>query len=136
MYQQDNGNTTYLNNENMNRLSEWTVGYSLVTFVSILGTILRLWCFAVLDEFFTFDITIKKNHKLITNGPYKYLIHPSYTGLLLWVPYEAYILHQLRPFVSLHAPPVYKEEALLRNHFRKEWDEYSKARKRFIPFII
>lgn len=41
----------------------------------------RLWAMKTLGEFFTFEVVIRKNHQLITTGPYKYLMHPSYTGI-------------------------------------------------------
>ncbi|KAJ7741515.1 hypothetical protein DFH07DRAFT_52714 [Mycena maculata] len=49
----------------------------------ILGTYIRLACFRTLKEFFTFELTIHPNHKLITDGFYGYVRHPAYTGSLL-----------------------------------------------------
>ncbi|KAJ7751808.1 hypothetical protein DFH07DRAFT_745298 [Mycena maculata] len=49
----------------------------------ILGTYIRLACFRTLKEFFTFDLTIHANHKLITDGFYGHVRHPAYTGSLL-----------------------------------------------------
>ncbi|KAF9236659.1 hypothetical protein BU15DRAFT_89056 [Melanogaster broomeanus] len=47
---------------------------------SILGGLLRLACYRALGQFFTFSLTIRKTHTLITTGPYAYVRHPSYTG--------------------------------------------------------
>ncbi|CAA7265234.1 unnamed protein product [Cyclocybe aegerita] len=47
------------------------------------GDLLRLWCFRELGKHFTFVLTIQKDHKLITSGPYAYLRHPSYLGAIL-----------------------------------------------------
>ncbi|CAG8586417.1 16595_t:CDS:2 [Dentiscutata erythropus] len=60
-----------------NKLSEWDFGDIITLLATFFGTILRLWCYKVLDMFFTFNVEIKKNHKLITTGPYRFLIHPS-----------------------------------------------------------
>lgn len=38
-----------------------------------------------LGNLFTFEVMIRKNHKLITDGPYAYLMHPSYTGINLFL---------------------------------------------------
>ena len=46
----------------------------------MLGTSLRLWCFRTLDRFFTFEVTLKKDHQLCTGGPYSFVRHPAYTG--------------------------------------------------------
>jgi len=32
---------------------------------------------------FTFEMSIRKNHKLITSGPYAIVRHPSYVGVIL-----------------------------------------------------
>ncbi|KAJ7709801.1 hypothetical protein B0H17DRAFT_915497 [Mycena rosella] len=49
----------------------------------VLGTYIRLDCFRALDQFFTFDLTIHPEHRLITSGFYSYVRHPAYTGSLL-----------------------------------------------------
>jgi len=51
----------------------------------ILGTYIRLDCFKTLGQFFTFDLTIHPEHKLITSRFYAYVRHPAYTGSLLLV---------------------------------------------------
>ncbi|KAJ7271883.1 hypothetical protein B0H12DRAFT_1008266 [Mycena haematopus] len=63
------------------RLTPWfCIGWTAV----ILGTYIRLDCFRTLKEFFTFDLTVHPEHKLITDrGFYKYVRHPAYTGSLL-----------------------------------------------------
>jgi protein-S-isoprenylcysteine O-methyltransferase Ste14 len=45
----------------------------------------RLWAMRTLGEYFTFQVMIREDHKLIAHGPYKYLMHPSYTGTLLLI---------------------------------------------------
>ena len=40
-------------------------------------------CFKTLGPFFTFEITIRPKHHLITGGPYAWVRHPSYTGVYL-----------------------------------------------------
>jgi protein-S-isoprenylcysteine O-methyltransferase Ste14 len=50
-----------------------------------LGAYIRLDCFRALGHLFTFDLTIHRDHKLITNRFYAYVRHPAYTGSLLLV---------------------------------------------------
>ncbi|KAF8512157.1 hypothetical protein BU17DRAFT_54183 [Hysterangium stoloniferum] len=52
-----------------------------VTLMSI-GGLIRIWCYKALGTLFTYEITIRPSHKLVTWGPYAYLRHPSYTGIL------------------------------------------------------
>ncbi|RHZ89197.1 hypothetical protein Glove_18g41 [Diversispora epigaea] len=173
MYQQEySGNPKYTSND-LPRLSEWDSAYIVLVITETIGIALRLWCFKTLEEFFTFDLRIKKDHKLITHGPYRYLIHPSYTALLFLWPHITYFASQFAPFVKLYEsslPPIaysilsYSiskcnllsiefiifmtllvlstlhriklEEAMLKNHFGKEWVEYVKTRWRLIPYLI
>jgi len=40
-------------------------------------------CYKTLGHLFTFEITIRPKHELITHGPYAHVRHPSYTGVYL-----------------------------------------------------
>ncbi|KAJ8089712.1 hypothetical protein PM082_014980 [Marasmius tenuissimus] len=51
----------------------------------LLGTWIRLDCFKALGKFFTFDLTVHEDHRLVTERFYGYVRHPSYTGSLLLV---------------------------------------------------
>ncbi|KAF9465733.1 hypothetical protein BDZ94DRAFT_1344605 [Collybia nuda] len=44
------------------------------------GALLREYCFRTLRHFFTFELSIREGHQLITTGPYNVVRHPSYTG--------------------------------------------------------
>ncbi|KAF9468412.1 hypothetical protein BDZ94DRAFT_1154265, partial [Collybia nuda] len=48
-----------------------------------LGTILRMQCYRAMKRLFTFELSIRGDHKLVTTGPYGVVRHPSYSGLLL-----------------------------------------------------
>lgn len=48
--------------------------------VTCTSALLRLWCYRLLGDLFTFDINIKKGHRLVSTGPYSIVRHPSYTA--------------------------------------------------------
>ena len=52
-------------------------------FMVTLGGYIRYSCFQALGRLFTFEMSIRDKHELITNGPYSVVRHPSYTGALL-----------------------------------------------------
>lgn len=47
------------------------------------GTLLRLSTFRTMGRFFTFELAVKKDHQLITTGPYAIVRHPSYTACII-----------------------------------------------------
>ena len=49
------------------------------------GMLLRWWSIRVLAGFFTVDVTIAADHRLIRSGPFRWVRDPSYTGRLLTV---------------------------------------------------
>jgi len=48
----------------------------------LLSTALRVQSFRALGRFFTFELYIYEDHRLIVGGPYAIVRHPSYTGLI------------------------------------------------------
>jgi protein-S-isoprenylcysteine O-methyltransferase Ste14 len=46
------------------------------------GAWLRKKCYRELGKHFTFKLTIRKDHKLVTTGPYATVRHPSYNASL------------------------------------------------------
>ncbi|KAJ3557147.1 hypothetical protein NM688_g1629 [Phlebia brevispora] len=49
------------------------------------GSILRYTAYYHLGQFFTFQLAVRKDHKLITSGPYSIVRHPSYTGAIAFM---------------------------------------------------
>ncbi|KIK67099.1 hypothetical protein GYMLUDRAFT_217036 [Collybiopsis luxurians FD-317 M1] len=52
------------------------------TTLAVLGGCIRYLCYRELGRLFTFEMSIMKEHKLITSGPYAFVRHPAYTGVL------------------------------------------------------
>ena len=47
------------------------------------GSWLRYLCYRTLGRHFTFQLSVQKDHQLITEGPYSFVRHPSYLGMAL-----------------------------------------------------
>lgn len=56
-------------------------GFTMV----FVGSSIRVLCFRHLGRFFTFELSLRKQHKLITDGPYSVVRHPSYTGSIIFL---------------------------------------------------
>jgi protein-S-isoprenylcysteine O-methyltransferase Ste14 len=61
--------------------SIWAAGVLL----TIAGLALAFWARYHLGRYWSGQITLKEGHTLVCTGPYKYLRHPIYSGLLLAV---------------------------------------------------
>jgi protein-S-isoprenylcysteine O-methyltransferase Ste14 len=48
-----------------------------------LGLALRIWAIAALDDSFRTTVEVDPHQAVISTGPYRWVRHPSYTGLLL-----------------------------------------------------
>jgi protein-S-isoprenylcysteine O-methyltransferase Ste14 len=106
------------------------------------GMAIRAQAILTLRRFFTVDVTIFDDHRLIRAGPYRYLRHPSYTGALLsfyglavgfenpWAALVVAVPPTIAFFIRMQV-----EEAALRAAFPNEYPEYERATKRLIPFI-
>jgi protein-S-isoprenylcysteine O-methyltransferase Ste14 len=112
--------------------------------ITIGGAIFRIWCFYTLGQFFTFQVGIRKNHSLIGTGPYRYLVHPSYTGTIFNT-IGFLVLSQLSPwiivpysvgFLMFIKKRIGNEEQMLASHFKKDWAEHTAKRWRLFPFIF
>ena len=106
------------------------------------GTALRWTAIATLREYFTVTVTIFEEHKIVRRGVYKYLRHPSYTGLLLrylgfglsfanWLSVALIFL----PLVGAVLYRIHVEETALRQALGTEYLDYSRETKRLIPKI-
>lgn len=117
-------------------------GWSLLVGVPLmaigLGT--RLWALTTLGRFFTMPITLADDHRIVRDGPYRWLRHPSYTGGLLTGVGMPLVLGTTLglavTIVALAAVYVYRiriEEAALVRRFGDAYQEYRRATWRLIP---
>ena len=109
--------------------------------ILIAGFILRQYSIKLLGKFFTPVVNKQKNQKIIEYGPYKYIRHPSYTGLLLELSGFSLSLSNIISFIMvifLLTPAIlYRiriEEIFLLGSFR-EYRDYKKTTKKLIPFL-
>jgi protein-S-isoprenylcysteine O-methyltransferase Ste14 len=82
---------------------------------------------------------IKVDHQLISSGPYAYMRHPIYSGVLFAVGGTALALGELRGVLALFLLFVMftvkarKEDRLLANSFGKAFEEYRRQTGGVIP---
>jgi protein-S-isoprenylcysteine O-methyltransferase Ste14 len=95
-----------------------------------------------LDKQFSIQVTLQEDHKLIQSGPYKYIRHPRYLGILLFFLGISLTFQSLIGMLLILALTlvfvwrIYTEEALLQQEFGKEWEAYRNQSWRMFPFIF
>ena len=62
-----------------------TYNSALGLFLMAVGALIRQSTFRALGSFFRYQVSIQRNHALVVNGPYAFVRHPSYTGLVFAV---------------------------------------------------
>jgi protein-S-isoprenylcysteine O-methyltransferase Ste14 len=99
------------------------------------------WAEFHLDKQFSVHVTIQEGHDLITDGPYRYLRHPRYLGIMLFTmgialiyrSWLALILVALFTLVLIWR--IQGEEALLHQEFGQDWEAYARRSWRLIPLV-
>ncbi len=108
----------------------------------ILGLVIRWLAILTLGTTFSTNVAIHAGQTLRTTGPYRWVRHPSYTGMLIifaatglyernWISLAVVvILPTAALFYRIHV-----EEMALTEAFGQQYLEYSKVTKRLLPGI-
>ncbi|KAG1779647.1 hypothetical protein EV702DRAFT_80040 [Suillus placidus] len=136
--------------------------FILGTALAVTGGLIRWWCYRTLGRFFTFQLSVRKGHHIVTTGPYAVIRHPAYTGSIMQI-IGIVILHGsptswLRHSGVLDIPGlklvavawlagitlvfiscvfrVSQEDKVLKSAFGDEWERWAKAvRYRLVPGV-
>jgi protein-S-isoprenylcysteine O-methyltransferase Ste14 len=69
------------------RFLNWTIAPDAVQYIGLFlipaGVAGREWAIIKLGRFFSRTVQIQPGHKIITHGPYRWIRHPAYTGMIL-----------------------------------------------------
>jgi protein-S-isoprenylcysteine O-methyltransferase Ste14 len=113
----------------------------LADLLTIAGLAVALWARAVLGRNWSGRVVFKEDHELIQHGPYAYVRHPIYSGLLLMGLGTAVESGRLASFVLLAAVAVVLvvkaqlEERLMTSHFPEAYPQYRRRVKALIPGV-
>jgi protein-S-isoprenylcysteine O-methyltransferase len=106
------------------------------------GLIFRWWAIITLGRFFTVDVTIEKDHELVERGPFRFVRHPSYTGVLLAFVGFALTLRNWLSFLVVLVPifiaflrRMRVEESALTEALGDRYGGYIRRTKRLVPGV-
>ncbi len=108
----------------------------------VLGLAIALWARRILGSNWSSDPVIRERHELIERGPYAYVRHPIYSGMLLMLLGAAVLMARPAAFIALGIFvfgfwfKARQEEALLIRHFPDEYPRYRARVKALIPFVL
>ena len=124
---------------------EYVDTYSLIRYIGLAVYLvfswIQVWSFKSLGDNYSQDIMIKKNHELVTNGPFKIIRHPQYLcQIVLDLGATAATFSYLVGIFALIEIPVYimrasLEDKLLAKYFSEKFSDYKKKSGFMFPFI-
>lgn len=105
------------------------------------GVALRWWSIIHLGRFFTVNVTVAADHRVVDSGPYRYIRHPSYTGALLaFLGLSLCLLNALSvPIIMLPIFLAFRkrmgiEESVLAEAL-PDYRAYARRTRRLIPLV-
>lgn len=108
----------------------------------LLGMAIRFTAIISLGRFFTVDVAIRQGHSLKTDGMYRYVRHPAYTGSLLsflgfgvslnnWVSLVVVVI----PVTAAFLYRIKLEEEMLKESFGADYEAYKRETYRLLPGV-
>ena len=106
------------------------------------GLAVRIWAIVVLGQSFRTTVEVDTGQRVVDRGPYRWVRHPSYTGILLLMvglslvygnwPALAVLL-VLPAGVLIHR--IFVEEAALTEVIGRAYTDYAARTKRLVPGV-
>lgn len=106
-----------------------------------LGAVLRWYAIFYLGRYFTVDVRVAEDQRVVDTGPYRYIRHPSYTGAFMQFLGLAlclgnvYSMVMLVPVVIVFSYRIQVEERALARGLGEAYASYRRRTKRLIPFL-
>lgn len=114
-----------------------TAGFVLV----IVGLALSAWARDVLGRNWSGRVIIQDSHQLITSGPYAYVRHPLYTGIIVGIAGTSLIVGDLGSLIGFFFALAFtlmkasREERLLETEFGSAYSSYRERTGTLFPRI-
>ena len=110
--------------------------------VLLIGIRLRRSAARALGRHFTVVLSVLPDHELVSTGPYRWLRHPNYAGLLLiaigtgiMVRSPLFLAGAVLLWLPLALLRIREEERVLRGRLGARWAEYASRRWSLVPGV-
>lgn len=110
--------------------------------VTAVGITFAIWARWHLGENWSAVVSIRSEHELIGTGPYRYVRHPIYAGILLALVGTVLVLGEVRGLIGLGTAVVSfylkarKEDIWLLREFEKKFEAHANRTGMFLPKIV
>jgi protein-S-isoprenylcysteine O-methyltransferase Ste14 len=111
-------------------------------FVCALGLACAIWARHTLAGNWSSSVNLKQGHELIQDGPYRYVRHPIYSGILLMFVGTAMAIGRLDAWLGLLAAfasfwiKLRQEDALMAQHFPDSYPAYRRRVRALVPNLF
>ena len=108
----------------------------------VIGLAFAFWARVTLGRNWSGVVTLKEGHELVERGPYRFVRHPIYTGILTMFFATALALGHLAGFAATLLVfasfwiKLRDEEQLMLQQFPERYAIYQQRVKRVIPFVL
>jgi len=109
--------------------------------ITWIGVGIAIWARRHIGKNWSGLVTLKQDHQLVRTGPYRWVRHPIYTGLLMAALGTALVLGEWRGIVAFamliaaHTLKAQREEALMVRHFGSVYEDYRRRTGFLVPGI-
>jgi protein-S-isoprenylcysteine O-methyltransferase Ste14 len=122
-------------------LPQWARGLATVFFAA--DAVFFYWVHKTLGRNWSPVLDIKKEHRLVQEGPYRYIRHPMYTQIWVWVLTQGIVLDNwflevfgLLCWALLYFSRVPREERLMSDEFGQDYLAYCERTGRLLPRVL
>ncbi len=116
--------------------------FVLATLMVASGLLFSVWARVLLAGNWSASVTLKHDHQIVRAGPYRWIRHPIYTGLLLAILGSAVARGEWRGAVAflIAAAALWRklrlEERWLEESFGSAYADYRASTWALIPFVV
>ncbi|RBP08582.1 protein-S-isoprenylcysteine O-methyltransferase Ste14 [Roseiarcus fermentans] len=110
--------------------------------VTVAGIAFAIWARLWIAGNWSSDVTLKRDHELVVDGPYALVRHPIYTGILFGLAGTALAVGEWRAVLGVALVGVAWwrkltiEETVMRRQFGDAYARYASRTRALIPFVL
>jgi len=121
-------------------LTLWPVRFGAA--LTFAGIAFAIWARVWIAGNWSSDVTLKRDHELIVDGPYRWVRHPIYIGILVALAGTGLAVGEWRSVLAVvlagaaYWRKLTIEEAVMRRQFGEAYVRYAERVPALVPFLV